>query len=110
MSPLYLHLLHLPRLLLILSAALLTGCEQPTTLYVFTSPTCGPCKRDYPKVRALIKTGAVNVKVISVDRDPEVAKEFNVVSVPTYMLFSNNKLVLRTHNIDLVIQQVKGRR
>ena len=60
----------------------------------FWAPWCGPCRRVVPFVeeiaeeRSDIKVGKVNV-----DEQPELAREFNVMSIPTLVVIKDGKIV-----------------
>ena len=46
-------------------------------------------------VGLLISTGALDVKTgkVDVDKNPELAKQFRVMSIPTLILFKDGKIV-----------------
>lgn len=60
----------------------------------FWAPWCGPCRMVVPIVeeiaeeRSDIKVGKVNV-----DEQPELAKQFRVMSIPTLVVFKDGKVV-----------------
>ena len=62
----------------------------------FWATWCGPCRMLSPIVdevaeeRSDIKVGKVNV-----DEQPELAGQFDVMSIPTLLVFENGKLVNR---------------
>ena len=61
---------------------------QPV-LVDFTATWCGPCKMLDPIVRQLAQEWAGKVKVVKLDVDdnPELAMQYQVMGVPTLMLF-----------------------
>ena len=67
--------------------------NQPSdlpTLFDFYAPWCGPCKAMDPTIEAL-KTkfeGRLEVKKVNVDDQPELAKFYNVRSIPTLILMA----------------------
>lgn len=60
----------------------------------FWAPWCGPCRMVVPIVeeiageRSDIKVGKVNV-----DEQPELARQFGVMSIPTLVVMRNGKVV-----------------
>ena len=61
----------------------------------FTASWCGPCKMIGPKFESLASDAAYNQwKFIKVDVDEaeEIAEEYNVSAMPTFMFFVNGKL------------------
>ena len=65
---------------------------QPV-LVDFTAVWCGPCKMLDPIVKQLAEQWAGKVKVVKldVDHNPELAMQYQVMGVPTLMLFVNGK-------------------
>ena len=60
----------------------------------FTADWCNPCKRTKPFADELISEGA-NIKFIDADSEPDMIKNFKVLSVPTFILIKNGKEVNR---------------
>ncbi len=69
---------------------------QPV-LVDFSAVWCGPCKQLDPVVKQLadLWNGKVKVVKLDVDTDPQLAEEYQVMGVPTLMLFKNGKPVER---------------
>jgi thioredoxin 1 len=63
-------------------------------VFYFTADWCGPCKKVRPIVEELIKDG-YSFQIIDVDLEKELAKNFEISSVPTFILFKNEKSIKR---------------
>jgi thioredoxin len=59
----------------------------------FSAVWCGPCKLLDPIVEQLAKDWAGKIKVVKLDVDnsPNIAMQFQVMGVPTLMLFIGGK-------------------
>lgn len=68
------------------------------TLYDFTAKWCGPCRVMDPVLATIEKEygGRVQVQKIDVDDDPVSAQQFNVRSMPTFVLVVDGREVGRT--------------
>jgi thioredoxin 1 len=71
--------------------------EEIPVLVDFTAVWCGPCKMLDPIVKELAQDWNEKVKFVKldVDHDPEVALKYNVMGVPTLMLFKDGKPIER---------------
>jgi thioredoxin 1 len=63
-------------------------------VFYFTADWCGPCKKVRPIVEELIKDGYF-FQVIDVDIEKELVQKFKISSVPTFILFKNEKSIKR---------------
>ena len=63
----------------------------------FWAGWCMPCKMIAPTVEAIAKdyTGKVKVAKVEVDEASEVASRFNVMNIPTLIIFKDGKEVSR---------------
>jgi len=61
----------------------------------FWAEWCGPCKMIAPVLRELATQYKDKVKIakIDVDKEPELAMKFNVVSIPTLLFFNKGQVV-----------------
>ncbi len=62
----------------------------------FWATWCGPCKMLAPVIKEIANEGKVKVGKIDVDQEGELAIKYNVMSIPTVMLFENGKPVKTT--------------
>ena len=66
------------------------------TIFYFTADWCGPCKKTRPIVEELNKDlSLVNIKIIDVDSEMELAKQFEIKSVPTFVVIKDNNEIKR---------------
>lgn len=63
----------------------------------FWATWCGPCKMVAPVLEEIAgeKAGQLTVAKLDVDANPETARDFQVVSIPTMILFQNGEAVKR---------------
>ena len=62
----------------------------------FFAPWCGPCQIMSPVVDEIIKENKdQNVKIgkLNIDENQDIAAKYNVMSIPTFLLFKNGKVV-----------------
>ena len=71
-----------------------TVLESPQPVIVdFTAVWCGPCRMLDPVVTQLAQdwSGKVKVVKLDVDNNPNIAMQYQVMGVPTLILFVNGK-------------------
>ena len=91
--------------------------SNPDILFVidFTAQWCGPCKRISPQIDELENIYNVNnqqllhVIKVDVDENEDIATEFNISSMPTFVFIKNSGVVGTTcgANIDAVNEIIK---
>ena len=60
----------------------------------FWAPWCGPCRRVSPIVEEIAgeRSEALKVVKMNIDENQETAIKFNIMSIPTLMLFKHGEL------------------
>ena len=68
----------------------------PALVYFF-APWCGPCKMMLPIVEELAKEAGGKFKIakINVDESNDLAQEYEIMSIPAFIVFKNGKEVER---------------
>jgi len=63
----------------------------------FFAPWCGPCKMAEPVIEELAKDyqGKVVIAKINVDENPQISSKFDVMSIPTTIMFKEGQEVGR---------------
>jgi thioredoxin-like negative regulator of GroEL len=82
-------------------------CPCKVRVLAFTASWCEPCRRNVPAL-AQIRASGVNVQIIDIDERPQLAKRYNVATVPMYIVYVCGGAV-RTQNI-VMVQRLTARR
>jgi len=75
--------------------AILEGHPEETVLIDFYADWCGPCRRMAPAINELANEGGAIVAVADVDRNPTLAQEYDVLALPTLVVYRGGEMVER---------------
>ena len=65
--------------------------EKGRILVDFYADWCGPCKM----MGVVLETMDENILKVNVDKFPEIARQFGIMSIPTLMIFEEGKAVAK---------------
>jgi hypothetical protein len=93
----------------------LSGCEPaPSTplsgspvIYAFSMPGCSACVTDKPRLTQLERAGYI-VRRVDIKIFPRWQRKYRIDKVPLYLVVRHGKIVLRTHDLNLVIRRLLG--
>lgn len=85
----------------------LTPSISRPTIYVFSAPGCSGCERDKPYVNQLERAG-YSIQRVDITVYPEWQQKYRINVVPFYFVVCHGKIVLRTHDLNLVIRIIRN--
>ena len=63
----------------------------------FYADWCGPCKMLAPELDVVAKNNSdVKIYKINVDKNPDIARKYGIMSIPTLILYNDGKLIKQT--------------
>ena len=74
------------------------NCERDKKVLIdFWAAWCGPCRMIAPAVEEIAaERSDIKVCKVNVDEQPELAKKFQVMSIPMLVVMKNGKVVQKT--------------
>ena len=69
--------------------------SDKTTIVDFYADWCGPCKMMSPVIDKIAEENAEKIKVgkVNVDENQGLAMKYNIMSIPTILIFKNGNVV-----------------
>jgi len=89
-----------------------TLTKEMAVLLYFSAPTCNVCHALKPKLLSAIESNFPAFTILSVDisKQPEIASNFGVFSIPTVLVFLDGKEFMRKSrnmSVELIIEEIR---
>jgi thioredoxin 1 len=59
----------------------------------FYADWCGPCRVIAPFLEEIQKEDGIEMWKVNIDDNPDIASQYNVMSIPTLLIFKNGKTI-----------------
>ncbi len=85
------------------------GSSEPVFVD-FWAPWCGPCRMMSPVIENLaheMEGAGVKIGKMNVDENSETASKFNIMSIPTFIVFKDGKPAAQSAGVQ-TIEQLKA--
>lgn len=74
----------------------------------FHATWCGPCKRVAPQYEAMVRQyPTVKFFKVDIDAAADLAEEFQIRSVPTFLVFQNGSVALHVNGADITKVEIQ---
>ncbi len=68
-------------------------------VFYFTASRCSPCKMFRPTLQQVQSELGINVNIVDVDTQKDLAQKYGITSVPTILVESNGSIVYRNSGV-----------
>lgn len=68
-------------------------------VFYFTASWCSPCKMFRPILQQVQSELGINVNIVDVDAQKDLAQKYGITSVPTILVESNGSIVYRNSGV-----------
>ncbi len=66
--------------------------KDDSVLIDFYADWCGPCQMMAPKIDELAAKNEDSVAKVDIEEAPQIASQYNVSSIPTFLIFNNSEI------------------
>lgn len=67
--------------------------DKPMVLVDFYADWCGPCRMILPLLEEVQTELGIEILKVNIDESPDIASEYEVMSIPTLMIFKNGEKI-----------------
>ncbi|HRH64744.1 MAG TPA: thioredoxin family protein [Bacteroidia bacterium] len=84
--------------------------QHPLLLLDFHATWCEPCKWAEPVIDVVLNHFEQKIPLLKIDIDkhPDIAKRFHVLSVPTFVLMKNSLEIWRMRGFDIAPKMIRA--